>query len=752
MIVHRLKTSGFQIMGDPLSFEFPEEGRIGILGQNESGKTTLFEAIEYALYGLKRGRGAEESRENLVTWGENEARLEIEFTSGQDRYLLYRTFDVQGNHRARLLPIVDGEEASANALTSLTEIETKIENITGMDRDSFTKLVYVRQKDLDALKELAKAKREQLVNKVMGIEIFDDAAAKAKSDFSSSEVELEKKAVELDSVRKNAQRYKEKLDQKQDLEAQITELKGKLQDTERDLKKAQNALEGYEWLSKVTSTRGLAKSFEEQRTQTQQDVETAKSLRSQAETYDNVLRKYKPEVERLEVLRSEFSNIKSHMEESHNALASLTSRENEAATRAGLTAEDRELLGQDLQAEKQHQLLMLIASPVLALVIAVAGVLLSQIVVSLLAILPVALAVRSYLKYEKADRTLSSGVEIQVLRTQITEGTRRHEQARTKMNSLLAEARFSSPEQVDLALLNVANELQLATGQESIQAVEALMNNTLLNVRKIEQSNPTRRLDQLNSRLQETHQEIERLEKTKPDSADTLQYDRDLHEQAKEKAEALQGAYTKLDREFQQNIGTFNSIEKDLQHLVADFNRLPTLEADYRSLEEKATVTRFVINELGETSKELRGKVIPHASFIVNQILPTLTDSRYSQFEITEDLRFKVYSSEAGGYKERELFSGGTQDQFLIALRLAFTQSILDSRVMADRYSLLMDECISSSDDQRKQGIFEVLQAMKKTFSQIFIIAHEDISNYVDHSITLGRNERGYTEIRSKSW
>jgi ABC-type Mn2+/Zn2+ transport system ATPase subunit len=85
-------------------------------------------------------------------------------------------------------------------------------------------------------------------------------------------------------------------------------------------------------------------------------------------------------------------------------------------------------------------------------------------------------------------------------------------------------------------------------------------------------------------------------------------------------------------------------------------------------------------------------------------------------------------------------------------LRLAFTQSILDSRVMADRYSLLMDECISSSDDQRKQGIFEVLDAMKKTFSQIFIIAHEDISTFVDHHIVLSRNQHGYTEIRSRSW
>jgi len=70
-------------MGNPISLDFPVEGRIGILGPNESGKTTLLEAIEYALYGLKRGRAPEESRENIVTWGKEEARLEIEFTSAK---------------------------------------------------------------------------------------------------------------------------------------------------------------------------------------------------------------------------------------------------------------------------------------------------------------------------------------------------------------------------------------------------------------------------------------------------------------------------------------------------------------------------------------------------------------------------------------------------------------------------------------------------------------------------------------------
>jgi exonuclease SbcC len=207
-----------------------------------------------------------------------------------------------------------------------------------------------------------------------------------------------------------------------------------------------------------------------------------------------------------------------------------------------------------------------------------------------------------------------------------------------------------------------------------------------------------------------------------------------------------------VEKEIQRRLGVVGQLDRDLENLKSDYELYPSLENEIKELSDQVEARTYLLHEFSETSRDLRNKVIPHARFIINRILPTLTDGRYSDFEISEDLKFTVHSWEAGSYKEREIFSGGTQDQFLIALRLAFTQSILDSRVASDRYLLLMDECISSSDEARKQGIFEVLDMMKKTFSQIFIIAHEDISNYVDHYIVLERNARGYATIRSQNW
>jgi len=752
LIIHRLKVSGFKIMGDPISLDFPVEGRIGILGPNESGKTTLLEAIEYALYGLKRGRAPEESRENIVTWGKEEARLEIEFTSGQEMFLLRRVFDVHGGHKATLIPIANGREDRAHAVNSVTEIEAKIEQITGMDRDSFTKLVYVKQKDLDALKELAKARREQLVNKVMGIEVFDIAGAKVKSDLSTVNDDLDKVVVELGLVLKNAQAYEEKLAQRDVLQAEIVKLKEKLGERETGLREAESILGGYDWLLAYISAKELSGSIREQRSRARQDLKAITDLRQQLETYQNVLDKYAPEATRLEGLRTDFLTLESRLEQSRSALDSLKTRQNEAVAKAGLTAEERELVGQDLGSKRQHRLILFLASLVLCVCSLAVGASFGQLL-TVLAGLPFgALAIVLYRAYQRIDKILGSSAGIQAINAQMAEEAKRLRETQVQIDSLAAQTGVKGHAGIDLALSRINSEIKLATGESSVQAVEAVRESSVRSLSALEESNPLSRLEGLDRQLREKAKEIESLEQAKPMSAADLQYERELHQDAKQNVEMLRKELGGLDGELQRKLGTVNQLEVDLERLVGDFSRRPGLEAKHKDLEDGRKVLDLLVGELGETSRELRGKVIPHAEFIVNQVLPTLTDGRYSQFEITEDLKFKAYSGEASGFKEREVFSGGTQDQFLIALRLAFTQSILDSRVMADRYSLLMDECISSSDEQRKQGIFEVLQAMKKTFSQIFIIAHEDISNYVDHHIVLDRNQRGYSLIRSKSW
>lgn len=753
MIIHRIRASGFQIIADPIDLDFPEAGRIGIFGSNESGKTTLLEAIEYALYGVKRGRAAETSRENIITWGKDEAKVEVEFTSGQERFLLSRSFNNRGDHHAKLTSVEDGHQDTESSLTNLTEIETKIEQITGMDRDSFTKLVYIKQKDLDALKTLGSSKREQLIDKVMGIEIFDEAAKRVKADTVLIEQDISSKETNLAPIRANAKSFREKLKLKDDLQDDLrNNLEPQLNRKKQEFNAAQSILAGYAWLFTFKSKVDLVASMKNEQNRVKKDLDRSAQLKKDEALYQSAVTTYKPELDKLNVAAETFSRLESELSRSTQELERFNATRGDAIHKTGLDkAGSSQFRRSDLQKKKGTQLVQFMITLILSVALIVGGVLI-QPIVSILGFVLAAVSAAIYLRYRKTDAILSLTSEIGTLDKQIetTKGTIRDEQG--KITQYAAEVGFNNQAEAQRALATNIEHVRQATGQPTIERVEAILLGIKDEIKRLLATDPEGYLANLSHSISEREQEMENLEQSKPPAAADLQYNEASHNEAQSKADGLRGEVDELARKHAGAVATITQLETELSQLKEDFDRLPTLEAEYATLQGKKSVMEMVTEQLGETSKKLRNQVMPYAGLIINQLLPILTDGRYSQFEIAEDLKFKAHSNEAGGYKEREIFSGGTQDQFLIALRLAFTQSILDSRVMADKYCLLMDECISSSDYQRKQGIFEVLDATKKTFSQVFVIAHEDISNLTDHHLSLSRNSRGYTEVRSKSW
>lgn len=252
--------------------------------------------------------------------------------------------------------------------------------------------------------------------------------------------------------------------------------------------------------------------------------------------------------------------------------------------------------------------------------------------------------------------------------------------------------------------------------------------------------------------LRQVEAALTQLVANRPPEAEGRTYVEEEHRHAIAGFRLLQEEVNRLTGDQRAMEEALRRIEEDLARTKLGFENYPLVKQRSTQLSEEVRVLDRVTEEIRATGTELRAKVLPAARYILNQLLPVITDGRYTDLEISEDFQFQVHSSEAGGFKKRDVFSGGTQDQFLIALRLAFTQAILDSRVRADEYSLFLDECTASSDDIRKQGIFQVLDSMKATFSQIFIVAHEDISPFVDHHLALERGADGYTVVRARSW
>jgi exonuclease SbcC len=122
-------------------------------------------------------------------------------------------------------------------------------------------------------------------------------------------------------------------------------------------------------------------------------------------------------------------------------------------------------------------------------------------------------------------------------------------------------------------------------------------------------------------------------------------------------------------------------------------------------------------------------KVLPSTMEHMRALLPILTLDRYHDAELTEDYKIRVWDERAGdhgAWKEKNIFSGGTKDQFSLALRLAFALATLPAERGTAPSFIFLDEPLGSFDDERAQALLDLLTegAIARSFDQIFLISH----------------------------
>ena len=748
MIINRLSVSGFKSMGTPIDLQFPEEGKIGIIGRNETGKSTLMEAISFSLYGLKRGKGpAGEQRENLVTWGKENARLKIEFTSGDHRYILERRIGVKSGHTATLTVMEDGGEVEKE--TNIGRIQERIEQITGMDRDSFTKLVYIRQKDLDALKELGKSKREQLVNKVMGMEVFDTATNAVKKDLQEPRRKKETKDKELELVKTEKERYEGNLKRKGKLEKDLKTLKTKQERLSKDLEKKNEQLLRYDWLSERKSTKELLKEKKKRLRKIERQEKELGKINERIKKQYKIMEEQEPDFENLEKTLKEYQGFEQQLKTQASELEKVRKQRSRELRSTQLPEEEFNLLVSDLPKKRQRTLWIFLGALIGGAASLFMGFFSDSLFYLVGAVLLLVFAF--YLqRFRKLESIAVKARTVQSLTSEIERRTDSYSGVNSEYEAARRSRGYESLTKAETAKKKLTRALKKQTGYESIEALRTAINIDEKRSQTLELE--TAEIGAVRDELNQTEEQLNKIMDAQPEGVDRLRYSKQTHTRIKREREEAERKNSEAVEAITGSTRAIGEIERTLKDTLESYQRYPVLKEEVEKLDGRIRLLGRVVVELGETSKGLRDRVLPYAAYVINQILPDITDGRYSDLEILEDLQFKVHSMEAGEYKDRDVFSGGTQDQFLIALRLAFTQSILDSRVKGDSYSLLMDECTSSSDEVRKQAIFEVLEKVKKTFPQIFIIAHEDVSNLVDHHLVLTRDENGFTKIRSQSW
>lgn len=195
----RLVLSAFGPYAKETVIDFTALGGNGIFlitGDTGAGKTTVFDAISFALYGVASGgkdRRATKSFRSDYAAAQTPTFVEYTFLHKGEMYLIKRSpeylrpklrsdgFTLQGA-AAELLCIRTGE-----VITKIDAVDARVIEIIGLNRDQFSQTVMIAQGDFLKILNAKSDNRKQLFQKLFNTSVFSDLQLELKMMNSDAE-------------------------------------------------------------------------------------------------------------------------------------------------------------------------------------------------------------------------------------------------------------------------------------------------------------------------------------------------------------------------------------------------------------------------------------------------------------------------------------------------------------------------------------------------------------------------------------
>jgi len=784
-----------------VEINFPD-GIMAIIGNNGSGKSTIIEAIGWAIYGNKVARTNKEGIKRQGAAPNEECYVRLEFELGGDLYEVTRimspSLSVDANVKANGVVLA----------SSATGVSRLLEKKIGMDYDAFFTSLVARQKEINALSSRTPGERKKSMLRMLKIDAIEDAVKRVRDDRRGKESLVKAMESSLKDIDEMMDAMEKKRVKKDELTAMLKTLGEKISALEEEAgkleerrKKEREKLERYNELEKerslveekAGSKRKQIAEKEKEREALQRKKERYEQIKSVEGEYNTI----KEEKERMDGLREKYLSIK-QIKESISALEkevgkleeTIKELEKKIEDRDKVEKEARELEAREKEIEEKRREME-------------SSVKIKRVQIDAsMAKLEEAEKERKKIEERGADSTcptcgrpLKERYEsilknfAEKVRTEKEKIGRLEEEQKMLLNEISRLEEEGRELRKKRAELEATMEEMRKVEQEMSHAVESKkekerkisesrkkiaemgefeFDEAAYNAyrKKIEELLPLKeevailrneiaRLPDIEKQLEELRKDVEMLESmAKRLRAELLELNFD-----KERYEAVEKQYEEKKAEVQHAREQRIRMQGEIKQMEAELERIGKEIKEQKEAREKIKDLRKEISKLemlagdrntgllNDFKRYLISKIGPTLSYHASTFFNVFTAGKYSQMEIDDN--YDIYIYDNGEKFSIERFSGGEEDLANLSLRLAISQVIAQRSGNLEFNFIVLDEIFGSQDTERRANVLNTLGELSHQFRQVILITHiEEIKDSMQYVIRTFEDEEGISHVR----